>query len=172
VETHARKITVSSDCPESAQGISGHFSEVCVMSAWMAEIVGGKGHRCIYGGRLPVRNVLYIVALSACRYNKQFFGAGPRGGCLRRVIRHSQVLNECRPYPLEADIVQAYGSQGKMDIGRPPRVYLRSDRDTPVATPPRPEAILGSGSAPGVYYWLTMLCQPRPGPRRDGDAGP
>ena len=28
-----------------------------------------KGHRCIYGGRLPVRNVLYMAALSACRYN-------------------------------------------------------------------------------------------------------
>ena len=24
---------------------------------------------CIYGGRLPVRNVLYMAALSACRYN-------------------------------------------------------------------------------------------------------
>jgi len=28
-----------------------------------------KGHRCIYGGRMPVRNVLYMAALSACRYN-------------------------------------------------------------------------------------------------------
>src|SRR5262245_43665569 len=28
-----------------------------------------KGHRSIYGGRLPVRNVLYMAALSACRYN-------------------------------------------------------------------------------------------------------
>ena len=28
-----------------------------------------KGHRCIYGGRLPVRNVLYMAALSASRYN-------------------------------------------------------------------------------------------------------
>ena len=28
-----------------------------------------KGHRCIYGGRIPVRNVLYMAALSACRYN-------------------------------------------------------------------------------------------------------
>ena len=24
-----------------------------------------KGHRCIYGGRMPVRNVLYMAALSA-----------------------------------------------------------------------------------------------------------
>jgi transposase len=28
-----------------------------------------KGHRCIYGGRMPVRNVLYMAALSAARYN-------------------------------------------------------------------------------------------------------
>jgi transposase len=28
-----------------------------------------KGHRCIYGGRMPVRNVLYTAALSAARYN-------------------------------------------------------------------------------------------------------
>src|ERR1700740_3760984 len=28
-----------------------------------------KEHRCIYGGRLPVRNVLYMAALSAARYN-------------------------------------------------------------------------------------------------------
>jgi len=28
-----------------------------------------KGHRCIYGGRMAVRNVLYMAALSACRYN-------------------------------------------------------------------------------------------------------
>jgi len=28
-----------------------------------------KGHRCIYGGRRPVRNVLYMAALSASRYN-------------------------------------------------------------------------------------------------------
>ena len=28
-----------------------------------------KGHRCIYGGRMPVRNVLYMAALSASRYN-------------------------------------------------------------------------------------------------------
>ena len=28
-----------------------------------------RGHRCIYGGRMPVRNVLYMAALSACRYN-------------------------------------------------------------------------------------------------------
>ena len=28
-----------------------------------------KGHRSIYGGRMPVRNVLYMAALSACRYN-------------------------------------------------------------------------------------------------------
>ena len=28
-----------------------------------------KGRRCIYGGRLPVRNVLYMAAMSACRYN-------------------------------------------------------------------------------------------------------
>ena len=28
-----------------------------------------KGHRCIYGGRMPVRNVLYMAALSARRYN-------------------------------------------------------------------------------------------------------
>src|SRR3974390_848993 len=27
------------------------------------------GNRCIYGGRLPVRNVLYMAALSACRHN-------------------------------------------------------------------------------------------------------
>jgi len=30
-----------------------------------------KGHRCIYGGRMPVRNVLYMAALSASRYNPQ-----------------------------------------------------------------------------------------------------
>jgi transposase len=28
-----------------------------------------KGHRCIYGGRMPVRNMLYMAALSAARYN-------------------------------------------------------------------------------------------------------
>jgi transposase len=28
-----------------------------------------KGHRSIYGGRMPVRNVLYMAALSASRYN-------------------------------------------------------------------------------------------------------
>jgi transposase len=28
-----------------------------------------KGHRTIYGGRMPVRNVLYMAALSASRYN-------------------------------------------------------------------------------------------------------
>jgi transposase len=28
-----------------------------------------KGSRSIYGGRTPVRNVLYMAALSACRYN-------------------------------------------------------------------------------------------------------
>ena len=28
-----------------------------------------RGHRCIYGGRMPVRNVLYMAALSAIRYN-------------------------------------------------------------------------------------------------------
>jgi transposase len=28
-----------------------------------------KGHRSIYGGRMPVRNVLYMAALSAYRYN-------------------------------------------------------------------------------------------------------
>jgi transposase len=28
-----------------------------------------KGRRCIYGGRLPVRNVLYMATMSACRYN-------------------------------------------------------------------------------------------------------
>lgn len=28
-----------------------------------------RGHRSIYGGRMPVRNVLYMAALSACRYD-------------------------------------------------------------------------------------------------------
>jgi transposase len=28
-----------------------------------------KGHRCIYGGRASVRTVLYMAALSACRFN-------------------------------------------------------------------------------------------------------
>jgi len=28
-----------------------------------------RGHRSIYGGRMPVRNVLYMAALSGCRYN-------------------------------------------------------------------------------------------------------
>jgi transposase len=28
-----------------------------------------KGHRCIYGGRATVRTVLYMAALSACRFN-------------------------------------------------------------------------------------------------------
>src|SRR4029453_15203945 len=28
-----------------------------------------RGHRSIYGGRMPVRNVLYMAAPSACRYN-------------------------------------------------------------------------------------------------------
>jgi transposase len=28
-----------------------------------------RGHRSIYGGRMSVRNVLYMAALSACRYN-------------------------------------------------------------------------------------------------------
>src|SRR5215213_9630377 len=28
-----------------------------------------RGHRSIYGGRMPFRNVLYMAALSACRYN-------------------------------------------------------------------------------------------------------
>src|SRR5262245_41157971 len=28
-----------------------------------------KGHRSIYGGRMPVRNVLYMAALSASRYS-------------------------------------------------------------------------------------------------------
>src|SRR3954465_15497492 len=28
-----------------------------------------RRHRSIYGGRMPVRNVLYMAALSACRYN-------------------------------------------------------------------------------------------------------
>src|SRR3954452_3968097 len=28
-----------------------------------------RGHRSIYGGRMPVRNVLYMAARSACRYN-------------------------------------------------------------------------------------------------------
>jgi transposase len=30
-----------------------------------------KGHRSIYGGRMPVRNVLYMAALSASRYNPE-----------------------------------------------------------------------------------------------------
>ena len=28
-----------------------------------------RGHRSIYGGRMPVRKVLYMAAISACRYN-------------------------------------------------------------------------------------------------------
>src|SRR3954451_19254245 len=28
-----------------------------------------RGHRSIYGGRMPVRNVIYMAALSACRFN-------------------------------------------------------------------------------------------------------
>ena len=28
-----------------------------------------RGHRSIFGGRMPVRNVLYMAALSASRYN-------------------------------------------------------------------------------------------------------
>ena len=28
-----------------------------------------KGHRSIYGGRMQVRNILYMAALSASRYN-------------------------------------------------------------------------------------------------------
>jgi Transposase IS116/IS110/IS902 family len=35
-----------------------------------------RGHRSIYGGRMPIRNVLYMAALSASRYNpalKAFF---------------------------------------------------------------------------------------------------
>ena len=39
-----------------------------------------RGHRSIYGGRIPVRNVLYMAALSACRYNpalKTFHSASP-----------------------------------------------------------------------------------------------
>src|SRR3954454_20742095 len=28
-----------------------------------------RGHRSIYGGRMPFRNVLYMAALSACRYS-------------------------------------------------------------------------------------------------------
>src|SRR5215471_5351953 len=28
-----------------------------------------RGHRCSYGGRMPVRNILYMAALSAARYN-------------------------------------------------------------------------------------------------------
>jgi transposase len=28
-----------------------------------------RGHRSIYGGRMPVRNVLYMAALSGCRHN-------------------------------------------------------------------------------------------------------
>jgi len=28
-----------------------------------------RGHRSIYGGRMPIRNVLYMAALSASRYN-------------------------------------------------------------------------------------------------------
>ena len=28
-----------------------------------------RGHRSIYGGRMPISNVLYMAALSACRYN-------------------------------------------------------------------------------------------------------
>ena len=28
-----------------------------------------KGKRCIWGGRAPVRNVLYMAAMSACNYN-------------------------------------------------------------------------------------------------------
>ena len=31
-----------------------------------------RGHRSIYGGRMPVRNVLYMAALSACRCNPAF----------------------------------------------------------------------------------------------------
>jgi hypothetical protein len=42
-----------------------------------------KGHRCIYGGRLPVRNVLYMAALSACRYN-------PALKAFRHRRRHAQ----------------------------------------------------------------------------------
>ena len=30
---------------------------------------GNRGHRSIYGGRMPIRNVLYMAALSASRYN-------------------------------------------------------------------------------------------------------
>jgi transposase len=48
-----------------------------------------KGHRCIYGGRMPVRNVLYMAALSASRYNpplKAFFKRLAAAGKKSKVI--------------------------------------------------------------------------------------
>src|SRR5260370_29473648 len=51
----------------------------CVSTRPLAALVGlapydfdsGKlrGHRSIYGGRMPIRNVLYMAALSASRHN-------------------------------------------------------------------------------------------------------
>jgi len=62
----------------------------------------------------------------------------PPQGVIRR---HSQVLKGCR-LSLEADIRAGLGQNGNW----PPRVYtlirLRSDRDTQVATAPRPKAVL------------------------------
>ena len=48
-----------------------------------------KGHRCIYGGRMPVRNVLYMAALSASRYNpalKEFSNRLAAAGKKSKVI--------------------------------------------------------------------------------------
>src|SRR6202030_54264 len=48
-----------------------------------------KGHRSIYGGRMQVRNILYMAALSASRYNpalKAFHDRLTRGNKKPKVI--------------------------------------------------------------------------------------
>ncbi len=58
-----------------------------------------KGHRCIYGGRMPVRNVLYMAALSASRYNpplkafsKRLAAAGKRSKVIIVAVMRKMVV--------------------------------------------------------------------------------
>src|SRR4051812_29573050 len=55
-----------------------------------------RGHRSIYGGRMPVRNVLYMAALSPCRYNPALKGFRNRLAAAARSPRSSSSPSRAR----------------------------------------------------------------------------
>ena len=56
-----------------------------------------KGHRCIYGGRMPVRNVLYMAALSASRYSPALKTFHKRLAAADKKIRRRHAKNDHNP---------------------------------------------------------------------------